>query len=286
MDELTFLRAEVSKLERFIEASAESRAATARQAQQLQRDAQLCHECLETALVEVGSSLGWEALRADSADLGQLGRAALLEMRGLAVDTAVLRAEMALVESERNAAREVEAYALSVARSYRGFASQGAARLDEVKGRLRGAHGRMQQQLDGVREVAPLAPNPTPTLTPTPNPDPTPTPDPNRNPVPNPNTHPTRTPTRTPTPTSNQAALLALRRRAVRSLVGLRCGLAARAALTRWQQAVAMERFTRGMAIQLQAAARQEEVELREQRWQGERRSRADRAHAALTLQP
>ena len=214
MDELTFLRAEVSKLERFIEASAESRAATARQAQQLQRDAQLCHECLETALVEVGSSLGWEALRADSADLGQLGRVALLEMRGLAVDTAVLRAEMALVESERNAAREVEAYALSVARSYRGFASQGAARLDEVKGRLRGAHGRMQQQLDGVRE----------------------------------------------------AALLALRRRAVRSLVGLRCGLAARAALTRWQQAVAMERFTRGMAIQLQAAARQEEAELREQR--------------------
>ena len=85
MDELTFLRAEVSKLERFIEASAESRAATARQAQQLQRDAQLCHECLETALVEVGSSLGWEALRADSADLGQLGRAALLEMRGTKV---------------------------------------------------------------------------------------------------------------------------------------------------------------------------------------------------------
>ena len=52
----------------------------------------------------------------------------------------------------------------------------------------------------------------------------------------------------------------------MRSLVGLRCGLAARTALTRWQQAVAMERFTRGMAIQLQAAARQEEAELREQR--------------------
>ena len=43
-----------------------------------------------------------------------------------------------------------------------------------------------------------------------------------------------------------------------------------------------MERFTRGMAVQLQAAARQEETELREQRWQGERRSRADRAHAAV----
>ena len=57
----------------------------------------------------MGSSLAWEALRADSAELGQLGRAALLEMRGLAVDTAVLRAEMALVETERNAAREVEA---------------------------------------------------------------------------------------------------------------------------------------------------------------------------------
>ena len=132
MDELIFLRAEVSKLERFIEASAESRAALARQAQQLQRNARVCHECLETALVEVGSSLAWEALRADPPDLGQLGRAALLEMRGLAVDTGVLRSEMALVESERNAAREVEAYALSVARSYRGFASQGAARLDEV----------------------------------------------------------------------------------------------------------------------------------------------------------
>ena len=132
MDELIFLRAEVSKLERFIEASAESRAALARQAQQLQRNARACHECLETALVEVGSSLAWEALRADPPDLGQLGRAALLEMRGLAVDTGVLRSEMALVESERNAAREVEAYALSVARSYRGFASQGAARLDEV----------------------------------------------------------------------------------------------------------------------------------------------------------
>ena len=132
MDELIFLRAEVSKLERFIEASAESRAAMARQAQQLQRNARSCHECLETALVEVGSSLAWEALRADPPDLGQLGRAALLEMRGLAVDTGVLRSEMALVESERNAAREVEAYALSVARSYRGFASQGAARLDEV----------------------------------------------------------------------------------------------------------------------------------------------------------
>ena len=132
MDELLFLRAEVSKLERFIEASAESRAAVARQAQQLQRNTRVCHECLETALVEVGSSLAWEALRADPPDLGQLGRAALLEMRGLAVDTSVLRSEMALVESERNAAREVEAYALSVARSYRGFASQGAARLDEV----------------------------------------------------------------------------------------------------------------------------------------------------------
>ena len=88
--------------------------------------------CLALALVL--------AVQPASADLGQLGRAALLEMRGLAVDTAVLRAEMALVETERNAAREVEAYALSVARSYRGFASQGAARLDEVKGRLRGAH--------------------------------------------------------------------------------------------------------------------------------------------------
>ena len=43
-----------------------------------------------------------------------------------------------------------------------------------------------------------------------------------------------------------------------------------------------MERFTRGMAVQLQAAARQEETELREQRWEGERRSRADRAHAAV----
>ena len=43
-----------------------------------------------------------------------------------------------------------------------------------------------------------------------------------------------------------------------------------------------MERFTRGMAVQLQAAARKEETELREQRWEGERRSRADRAHAAV----
>ena len=197
MDELYFLRAEVSKLERIIEASAESRTAMARQAQLSQRTTRVCHGYLDTALAEVGSSLAWEALRADPPDLGQLGRAALLEMRGLAVDAGVLRSELALVESERSAAREVEAYALSVARSYRGFASQGATRLDEVctlcvslrlslrlyahypahvprpahaahaahaahyrtlppwqvKRRLRTAHGRMQQQLDDVRDL-------------------------------------------------------------------------------------------------------------------------------------
>ena len=159
MDELYFLRGEVAKLERIIEASAESRAAMARQVQLSQRGGRVCHECLETALAEVGSSLGWEALRSEPPDLGQLGHAVLIEMRGLAVDASLLRAELALVEAERSAACEVEAYALSVARSYRGFASQGAARLDEVKGRLRSAQGRMQQQLDDVGGPALLPPS-------------------------------------------------------------------------------------------------------------------------------
>ena len=221
MDELLFLRAEVSKLERFIEASAESRAAVARQAQQLQRNTRVCHECLETALVEVGSSLAWEALRADPPDLGQLGRAALLEMRGLAVDTSVLRSEMALVESERNAAREVEAYALSVARSYRGFASQGAARLDEVCI----LHAALRVSL---RRSAPICARP-PHFARTTHP---------AHPA-----HPAHPRPRPPRQVKGRlrtahgrmqqqlddvrgAALLALRRRALRSLVGLRCGLA------------------------------------------------------------
>ena len=107
------------------------------------------------ALSEAGGARAWEALRTEPPDLGLLGRAVLTEMRALALDAGILRNELTLTEAERSASREVEAYALSVARSYRGFASQGAARLDEVRERLRVSHGRMQHQLDDVRRRSP-----------------------------------------------------------------------------------------------------------------------------------
>ena len=65
-------------------------------------------------------------------------------------------------------------------------------------------------------------------------------------------------------------------------VVAMRSGLAARAALYRWQQAVAIDCFTHAMSVQLQAAQRQEEAELRERRWQMERRHRADAAHSQV----
>ena len=114
MEELHFLRAEVAKLERIIESSAEARAAMARQAQMSQRNARACQECLEMALSEAGGARAWEALRTEPPDLGLLGRAVLTEMRALALDAGILRNELTLTEAERSASREVEAYALSV----------------------------------------------------------------------------------------------------------------------------------------------------------------------------
>lgn len=227
-EELPFLRSEVAKLERIIESSAESRAAMARQAQLSQRSMRTCQEYLEIALSEVVGARTWEALQAEPPELGQLGRITLSEMRALAVEAGLLRTELAAAEAERAASHEVEVHALSVARSYRGFASQGAARLDELKERIRTMSVRTQRQLDELRA----------------------------------------------------SAVLAMRRRSLRSVVGMRSGLAARAALYRWQQTVAIERFTDSISTQLQASQRQEEAHLREQRQQMERRLKADRAHA------
>ena len=52
--------------------------------------------------------------------------------------TELLRNELFDAEAEREAANQAETYALSVARSYRSFAAQGAHQLDELRS---GVHG-------------------------------------------------------------------------------------------------------------------------------------------------
>ena len=76
------------------------------------------------------------------------------ETRMLTVELRLLCVELFDAETEREAARESEGSALSIARSYRGFAAQGAARLEDMRSGIDGVQLRLLQQLDSYRAQA------------------------------------------------------------------------------------------------------------------------------------
>ena len=143
--ELAFLRREVSDLERVIKSLHSSRTDDKYALEQAQLAAR--HE---SALREDESAARESALhelRVQHAAALSAAASRDAETRILTVELRLLCAELFDAEAEREAARESETSALSIARSYRGFAAQGAQRLEELRGGMEGMQGRLLQRL-------------------------------------------------------------------------------------------------------------------------------------------
>ena len=147
--ELAFLRREVSDLERVIKSLHSSRTDDKYALEQAQLAAR--HE---SALREDESAARESALhelRVQHAAALSAAASRDAETRILTVELRLLCAELFDAEAEREAARESETSALSIARSYRGFAAQGAQRLEELRGGMEGMQGRLLQRLGSNR---------------------------------------------------------------------------------------------------------------------------------------
>jgi hypothetical protein len=73
------------------------------------------------------------------------------ETRVLACELRLLALELLDAEAEREAAREAEASALSIARTYRRFAAQGASRLDEMRVGIEEVQVRLQRRVEELQ---------------------------------------------------------------------------------------------------------------------------------------
>ena len=152
--EVEFLKREVIDLERVIKSLHMSRTDDRYALERAEERASLvADESLqwrsvqESRLQEAQAAL--RSVRTEHAAAIAAAAAREAETRMLTVELRLLCVELCEAETEREAARESEASALSIARSYRGFAAQGAGRLEEMRAGIEGVQQRLQQRMSG-----------------------------------------------------------------------------------------------------------------------------------------
>ena len=157
--EVEFLKREVLDLERVIKSLHSSRTEDRyaleeadQRAAAIDAEAQQWRAAHECKLHEAQEAL--RGVRAEHAAAIAAAAAREAETRMLTVELRLLCVELFDAETEREAARESEASALSIARSYRGFAAQGAGRLEEMRAGIEDVQARLQQRLAGYQLAA------------------------------------------------------------------------------------------------------------------------------------
>ena len=154
-DTVEFLRREVVDLERVIKSLHQTR--TDDRYALEQAEGLLVRSRDESAMHEGQHELAQHALlemRTHHTAALAAAAAREAEARMLTVELRLMCNELFEAEAEREMAREAEASALSIARSYRGFAAQGASRLEDVRGGIQAAQARVLQRLEGYQAHA------------------------------------------------------------------------------------------------------------------------------------
>lgn len=100
---------------------------------------------------------GLERLRSKEADTSEKLVSANAEISVLHLRGQILLAELADAEEARRASNEAESCALSVARSYRAFAAEGAHQLDQLQVEMQATQTRLQHRIEGFHEGARFA---------------------------------------------------------------------------------------------------------------------------------
>ena len=163
--EVEFLRREVADLEMVIKALHASRGDAAQARVQAERRATSALEEhgrqqeflaaeLETRSRELDEARE-QAREAQAEQASAISAAAAREAEAhtLAVNIRLLALELFEAEEERESAREAEASALSIARSYRRFAVEGASRLDEMRLGIEAVQGRLEERVLGLQSA-------------------------------------------------------------------------------------------------------------------------------------
>jgi chromosome segregation ATPase len=157
--EVDFLRREVVDLESIIKSLHTSRT-DAKQATMLaldestQRNAALERELVTCAAELEAAQATLQEARSQQASAMVVAASHEAESRVLAVEQRILALELLDSEAELDAARAAEESALSIARTYRRFASEGASRLDETRDGIEAVQQRVLEQLAGLQEDA------------------------------------------------------------------------------------------------------------------------------------
>ena len=154
--EVEFLRREVFDLERVIKTLHASRTSDSQDRAQLERRT---HAALEESAKKHAAALreldGARAelfrMREEHSYAISSASAGEAETRVLACELRLLALELLDAEAEREAAREAEASALSIARTYRRFAAQGASRLDEMRVGIEEVQVRLQRRVEELQ---------------------------------------------------------------------------------------------------------------------------------------
>ena len=153
--EIEFLQREISQLERVIKALHSSRAENKWALEHAEK--LLVRSQDDSAILEHQQQQTQQALvELRSMHTAALAAAASHEakVRMQTVELRLLCTELFNAELEREAAQEAELSALSIARSYRSFAAQGAARLAEMRDGVNCVQGRLYDRLDAFRRHA------------------------------------------------------------------------------------------------------------------------------------
>ena len=154
-DTVEFLRREVVDLERVIKSLHQTR--TDDRYALEQAEALLVRSRDESSMHEGQHELAHHALiEMRTHHTAALGAAAAREAEAsmLNVELRLMCNELYAAESEREMAREAEASALSIARSYRGFAADGASRLSDMRGSIQEVQTRVLQRLEAYQAHA------------------------------------------------------------------------------------------------------------------------------------
>ena len=157
--EIDFLKSEVLDLERVIKSLHENRTDQRHEMMLAEErvtrasdEKQQWRTALEQKLHEYEMIIS--ALREERAGAVAAAASREAETHMLTVELRLLRTELFDAEAEREAARASEASALSVARSYRCFAAQGAGRLEELRTGIDDVQSSLQQRLTAYQRSA------------------------------------------------------------------------------------------------------------------------------------
>jgi hypothetical protein len=157
--EVAFLKRELLDLERVIKALHTSRSddrhlrleAESRATRTVDETQQWRAAC-EMQLHEAQEAL--RSLRVEHAAALAAAASREAETQMLHVELGLVCSELFDADAEREAARESEGSALSIARSYRSFAAQGATRLEEMRQGMEGVQTRLLHKLEGYQCAA------------------------------------------------------------------------------------------------------------------------------------